>query len=179
MYALALAGESYYYLFSKTHYFTKILDFFRSAFGSMYLLRGPLYVMLGYQLAKTPQKRTHNHSLALWLFLGLANVCELSAIKFLGTGLSYSTTLLKPLAAYFMWIYVKQLPIKESSFTSFLAQASVVTYFFHIFVSNLLSLFLANYYIIWIADVLLCLLVAYILHQLKQRPSLKWLKYVL
>lgn len=167
-YAISLAGDSYYYLLSDFRIVTKVLDLIRSVFGNMYLFRGPIFLMLGYQIVTSERKTSCAKSFVLWIVFGIANVCELSLIKSLGLGLLYSITVLMPVASYFMWNFVKSLPLKPVPFSGFLAKASTVTYFLHIFVRDILKHFMSSYYLIMLVDLILCLLITYAFEWQKQ-----------
>lgn len=176
-YMYALVGDSYYNVFSSIAVIKWAVDLSRMAFGNVFLFRGPLFIMLGYSLKTNIRKKTDNIVLK-WIAFGILVNLELYGIKKSGTGLLYSTTILKPFAAiYFFRMLVN---CKKISFRSDeLARYSTVIYFLHIFVRNVLRIVGKNYYIIWFMSVMVCICVAKVLIKMSKLDKFRWLQIVL
>lgn len=182
LYVVSLLGDSYYHLLPDYCPLVTVLDMTRRALGSMYLLRGPLFIMIGYSLAHSKEVRsTRTNVLAsflLWVCLAVANNVELFLIKSLDTGLQYSITVLKPITSYAMWRFIRKLPALSLPYSSFLAKTSTVMYFIHIFLRDLLEPFSNDYFIVMISIFLFCLFISYVLVKLQKFDKFSWLKEV-
>lgn len=182
LYVISLFGDSYFYLLPERCVLANALDLIRSVLGSMYLLRGPLFIMIGYSLAHSKEEKCTRVdifvSLLLWIGLAAANNVELITIKSLNLGLQYSITVLKPITSYAMWRFIQKLPIPSLSCSSFLAKASTVMYFVHIFFRDFLLKFFTDYFIVMVTTFIMCLFMTYILVRLQKNVKFGWLKNI-
>lgn len=178
LYVISLLGDSYFYILPSECAFANLLDILRKVLGSMYLLRGPLFIMIGYELAYSrEQKMGVLSSLLLWLGLAIANNAELYYIKSIDLGVQYSITILKPITVYAFWKFILKLknPLLEHS--SFFAKASTIMYFSHIFFRNYLINYFDDYFVVLTFVFGLCLLTMLLFVCLQKRFD--WLKRVL
>lgn len=182
LYVISLFGDSYFYVLPKYCFLANALDLIRSVLGSMYLLRGPLFIMIGYSLAHSKEERSTRVdilvSFLLWIGLAAANNIELITIKSLNLGLQYSITVLKPITSYAMWHFIQKLPIPSLPCSSFLAKASTVMYFAHIFFREFLLNFFTDYFAVMVATFIMCLFMTCVLVRLQRNFKFGWLKNV-
>lgn len=178
LYVISLLGDSYFYVLPVDCAFANVLDILRKVFGSMYLLRGPLFIMIGYELAYAKEQKMGAFcSLFLWLGLAVANNAELYYIKSMNLGVQYSITILKPITVYAFWKFILKLKNPSIEHSSFLAKASTITYFIHIFFRNYLLNYFDDYFVVLIFVFGLCLLTTLLFVCLQKRFD--WIKRVL
>lgn len=180
LYVISLLGDSYFYILPAHCGFANCLDILRKVLGSMYLLRGPLFIMIGYELAYAKEEKTKKtgipYFLFLWLGLAITNNLELYLIKSMGLGIQYSITILKPITVYAFWKFVLKLKVPSLKNSSLLAKASTIMYFSHIFFRNYMEKCFDDYFVVFASVSILCLLMTFVFIRLQKK--INWLKRV-
>lgn len=177
-YIYALIGDSYYNVVSSISVLKWIIDLTRLLLGNTFLFRGPLFIMIGYYLKTSTDKEASN-TMWKWLAFGILVNLELYSIKKLGTGLLYSTTILKPFAAMYFFRMLTSYKKNISLNTDRFAQYSTVIYFLHILVRNIIRIVIKNYYVVWFLSIVVCICVAKFLTVVSKKSKFAWIRMVL
>jgi len=178
LYVINLIGDPYYHFLDSISVLQKGLNLINSVFGSMYLLRGPLFIMGGFFLAKHKNFSGNIKTVFLWIFVAVITNVELFLLKLFDTGLQYSVTFFKPFAAIIFALIILSIPAKSEKNTNVLAKYSTVLYFSHIFVRDLLMNLFQNMFIIWLLTALLCIILLFVLYFIEKKLKWNWLKYI-
>lgn len=115
----------------------------------------------------------------MWIVCGILVNFELYIIKASGTGLQYSTTILKPFAALLFFNLLLNSKRKMSDKSINYAQCSTVIYFLHITVRNILVVVIKDYYVVWFLSVGICICIAKLLINMSERRELRWIQMFL
>lgn len=179
MYGMVLLGESYFNIVTiKIPMLYAIVEKLKLIFGNLYLFRGPIFVMIGYTIA-TNYSNSRRTIISIWLLCALLCNMELIAIKYFQMGVSYSTTIIKPLAAttFFMCVLYSDFSV-NNKITRFLGKSSSIIYFSHIAIRNALDGFIGNMYILWFVIVILGIILGLILEIIRKEKNLMWVRYL-
>ena len=180
-YLISVFGDSYYNLLTYFSAAQKGLELVRSIFGSVYLFRGPMFIMIGFLIAELKKRHIHVRLrlvLILFLISALLNNIELLYIKKAGFGLQYSTTFLKPVTSLLFTLLVFNIPISVKANTIYLAQCSSVIYFSHIFFRDNIFSATGNYFFQFVGTLVICVLLYVVLQALYKKTKWPYIAYL-
>lgn len=166
LYLISLLGSSYYNIINDMSCLKIIIDVFLNLIGSTYLLRVPIFMMIGYYLNKYDFRilnfRQRKFCLAIIVFGYCVFSYILSVERYLCavycTGNSYPTFISTPFAATLLFVLVINIFVESNMFSRFLSATSSIIYFIHwqiivIFGKNWISMILSVFMSIFICIV--------------------------
>lgn len=179
-YLINLLGDSYYNVLPTGMGLYQPFKFFIGVMGgNLYLLRGPLFIMIGYMLAHKKIVLNLGPSFILFIIFGILNNIELDLLKFYSMGMQYSITIFKPFVVYIFCFIITNTNINLNINTIFFSKCSTCIYFAHIFFREILYKYINNIHLNFFVILTLCVILTLILDQLSNFKMFKFLKYVL
>lgn len=182
---LSLSGDSYYYLVKDTLVgaFAKI---WLSVFDTMHVLRGPIFIFAGFEIArngkKIAEKIKKRYLVFIWLGFVFLQILESVIVKTNSFGLSYANYFFKPFVSASFFIVILNCDLKlDRRICTFLGKVSVIIYFTHqLIIRAALAVFgTVNAWILWLVCIILGIIGTAIIIKVLEYPKLTWLKRIL
>ncbi|WP_295090337.1 acyltransferase [Ruminococcus sp.] len=167
-YLIALVADPYYHLFDALPLAQKIFDLIRATFGSPYLFRGPIFIMIGSCLVKK-EKCKISVAAVMFAVMAILNNLEVIMIKNNALGLQCSTTVFKPITSYFFVLLCLNIRIDGKRSSAVVAKISTVMYFAHIFIRDLLVQSVEDMYLVWLLTMAICICLAVVLNLISKK----------
>lgn len=176
-YLYVVAANSYSWIFANEGLFGKAIESINTVLGNSYILRAPLFLMIGYGLSSFDFKKIPTSVCFLgWVLCSFLCNFEVEKLSFWGG--DCSATLLKPMAAIALFAVAMKTKNYKSQYFSLLGKASSLTYFSHILVRDAIINAVLNPYALWLATIIICICLTGVLEVLKKRADAKWVLFL-
>lgn len=176
-YLYVVAANSYSWIFANESLLGRAIESINTVLGNSYILRAPLFLMIGYGLSSFDFKKIP----ASVSFLGWAVcsfLCNFEIDKLSFWGGDCSATLLKPMAGIALFAVAMKTKNFKSQYFNLLGKASALTYFSHILVRDSIDNVFLNPYALWLVTIIICICLTGVLEVLKKRTDAKWISFL-